>query len=231
MAFLISKRNIPMLRIRGLGLSLAAITLLHLYWISCQLGYVVGSLAPGDAEYWIMGTYFPFGIALFQAANARFLYVAKAQSKYAEPDRRGPQPRKAGIVNKYKRLDYTSKMLIAVGLGMVFQVGFLSTHKLSSYVANQHCSSSSLFSCTSFPASSTATLVFPAPKLTALRWSRRWLWARDGSGGQLASGNSSGPGVSLPIFCTNLATFTTLKVGDSRLSVAPFPDSMPLRCG
>lgn len=124
MAYLIRKRHVPMLRIRGLGLSLAAITLLHLYWISCQLGYVIGALAPGDAEYWIMGTYFPFGIALFQAANARFLYVAKAQSKYAEQDRRGPQPRKAGIINKYKRLDYTSKMLIAVGLGMVFQVSF-----------------------------------------------------------------------------------------------------------
>lgn len=122
MAYLISKRHLPIMRIRGLGLSLVAITLLHLYWISVQLGYIIGALAPGDAEYWIMGTYFPFGIALFHASNTRFLHVAKAQKKYATKQNPGLKPRGKGIIATFKRMDYTSKMIVVVGLGMIFQV-------------------------------------------------------------------------------------------------------------
>lgn len=122
MAYLYSKRHLPLMRIRGLGLSLVAITLLHLYWISVQLGYIVGALAPGDAEYWIMGTYFPFGIALFHASNTRFLHVAKAQKKFASQKNAGLRPRGKGFVATFKRMDYTSKMIIVVGLGMLFQV-------------------------------------------------------------------------------------------------------------
>ncbi|EJP64787.1 uncharacterized protein BBA_06356 [Beauveria bassiana ARSEF 2860] len=130
MAFLIRKRHLPMIRMRGLGLSLTAITLLHLYWISGQLGYIIGAMAPPDAEYWIMGTYFPFGIALFHASNTRFLHVAKRQEKFATNGNSrsssggGGMKQKAGpgLINKLRRLDYTSKMLILVSIGMLFQL-------------------------------------------------------------------------------------------------------------
>jgi hypothetical protein len=37
---------------------------------------------PEDAEYWIMGTYLPYSIALFHTSNSWFLHVAKHQWKY-----------------------------------------------------------------------------------------------------------------------------------------------------
>lgn len=122
MAFLIRNRNLPILRVRGLGLSLFAITLLHLYWISGQLAYIIGAMGPPDAEYWIMGTYFPFGIALFHASNTRFLHVAKRQEKFARRRNAGLKPRGKGFINRFKRMDYTSKMCILVGSGMIFQL-------------------------------------------------------------------------------------------------------------
>lgn len=125
MSYLIARRNTPLLRIRGLVLSLSAITLLHLYWMSVQLGLILGPMAPAVAEFWIMGIYFPFGIALFHASNSRFLHVAQAQKKYArhgvakKPS--GPR-RRGGVLGLFRRLDYTSKILCVVGLGMLFQV-------------------------------------------------------------------------------------------------------------
>ncbi|KAE8132418.1 hypothetical protein BDV38DRAFT_275102 [Aspergillus pseudotamarii] len=72
----------PVLRVRGLPLSLSAIAVLHIYWVSVQFGCMIGALMPGDIEYWIMGTYLPCGIALFHASNSQFLYVAALQKKY-----------------------------------------------------------------------------------------------------------------------------------------------------
>ncbi|KAG7144682.1 hypothetical protein HYQ46_006573 [Verticillium longisporum] len=84
MAFLWTRRDMPILRIRGLPLSFGAVVCLHLYWIACQLGTSYGHLMPNGVEFWIMGIYLPFGIALFHASNSRFLHVAKAQMKYAQ---------------------------------------------------------------------------------------------------------------------------------------------------
>lgn len=125
MGYLFVKRDMPILRIRGLALSLCAISLLHMYWISVQLGYVDGPVTPGDAEYWIMGTWLPCGIAVFHASNSRFLHVARAQRRFAQ---RGTmsnvraEPHGTKLVARFHRLDYTTKMLVLVGLGMVFQV-------------------------------------------------------------------------------------------------------------
>jgi hypothetical protein len=81
-SFLLHNRQSAPLRIRGIPLSVGAVALLHGYWISVQLGYVVHDAMPGDAEYWIMGTWLPLGIALFHASNSRFLHVAKAQRRF-----------------------------------------------------------------------------------------------------------------------------------------------------
>ncbi|KAL7907328.1 hypothetical protein GGI35DRAFT_470561 [Trichoderma velutinum] len=128
MGFLIYQRRMPMLRIRGIGLSLSAISLLHLYWISVQLGYVLGPLYPGDTQYWIMGTYLPLGIGLFHASNTRFLHVAQRQKQYIDradilnaatatkPSNNG------GILCRFRGLDHTAKVIILVGSGMFFQL-------------------------------------------------------------------------------------------------------------
>lgn len=127
MGYLIAHRNAPTLRVRGIFLSLSAIVLLHLYWISVQFGVMVGPLMPGDAEYWIMGTYLPCGIALFHASNSRFLHVAKLQKKYAYRDTKlvDPTPSsgsKGGLIARFRRIDYNVRILIIVGAGMILQV-------------------------------------------------------------------------------------------------------------
>lgn len=124
MGYLIWNRHAQVLRIRGIGLSLTAVLTLHLYWLSVQLGYVLGAVTPGDAEFWIMGTYLPLGIALFHASNSRFLYVAKAQQRYLDHLVDGPveSRRAVGILARFKKLDYTSRIVILVGSGMCLQV-------------------------------------------------------------------------------------------------------------
>lgn len=125
MAFLIVNRNAPTLRVRGIGLSLSAIGFLHLYWISVQFGVMIANLMPGDAEFWIMGIYLSCGMALFHASNTRFLHVAHTQKKYVQNDESVNNEKstpKAGLVERFRRLDYSTKVLVVVGIGMLFQV-------------------------------------------------------------------------------------------------------------
>jgi hypothetical protein len=130
MTFLYKKRNTPTLRLRGLSLTFAGIILLHMYWITVQIGYSVGPLAPEVAEFWIMSIWYPFGIALFQAGNSQFLHVAKAQSRFARPPSqmktRYDEKRllqKASWFQRLKQMDYTKRMFVFVTMGMVVQVG------------------------------------------------------------------------------------------------------------
>jgi hypothetical protein len=132
MVFLYKKRDTPTLRIRGLPLTFAGIVLLHLYWITVQLGYSVGPLAPEVAEFWIMSIWYPFGIALFQAGNSQFLYVAKAQSRFARPpsqmstrydDKKRLEPNKTSWLGRLRKMDYSRKMFMFVTVGMAIQVG------------------------------------------------------------------------------------------------------------
>lgn len=129
MAFLFVNRKMPFLRIRGLALSFGAVTMLHLYWISVQIGLAIGSYVPDGAEFWVMGLYLPFGIALFHASNSRFLHVAKAQRRYAGTSGVLPQPEQKPcdgkdktLVGRFQKLDYTTKMLAVVSTGMLLQV-------------------------------------------------------------------------------------------------------------
>jgi hypothetical protein len=124
MAYLIVRRDTPMLRIRGLGLSLSAIVLLHLYYAPVQFGTMIGPIMPGDAQFWIMGTLLPCGIALFHASNSRFLYVAKLQEKFVYNDRQfNTFPRrKAGLIARFQRLDYNTRICLLVGIGMIGQI-------------------------------------------------------------------------------------------------------------
>ncbi|KAL2174195.1 uncharacterized protein P884DRAFT_294610 [Thermothelomyces heterothallicus CBS 202.75] len=137
MTFLYKKRNTPTLRLRSLSLTFSGIILLHLYWISVQIAYSVGPLAPEVAEYWIMGVWYPFGIALFHAGNSQFLHVAKAQSRFARPpsqmktryDEKRPV-RRPNIFQRIMQMDYSKRMFMFVTMGMTVQVssGIRSTN-------------------------------------------------------------------------------------------------------
>ncbi|KAH6957524.1 hypothetical protein BKA56DRAFT_502221 [Ilyonectria sp. MPI-CAGE-AT-0026] len=124
MIFLWRRRDMPILRIRGLPLSLLVITLLHLYWGAVQTVYVYFRLATPEVEYWIMSIYLPCGIALFHASNSRFLHVAKAQKELFASDAASIKSKRAktkSLICRFRSLNYTRKILILVGAGMSFQ--------------------------------------------------------------------------------------------------------------
>jgi len=83
MAFLHRHRQLPFLQIRKLGLIFCAVILLHLYAISCTLGITYGTMVPCEAQFWVMSIYLPFGMALLQAANSQFQYIASQQRRFA----------------------------------------------------------------------------------------------------------------------------------------------------
>lgn len=124
MTFLWVRRDMPILRIRGLPLSFAAISFMHLYWLAVQLGYWYGPLMPEVAEFWIMGIWFPFGIALFHASNSRFLYVADAQRKFIRSETPSIVIDRRSLLGRWRSIDYNRRTLITVFIGMGLQVSW-----------------------------------------------------------------------------------------------------------
>lgn len=124
MIFLWRRRDMPILRIRGLPLSFLAITLLHLYWGAVQTAYVWFPIATPQIEFWIMSIYLPCGIALFHASNSRFLHVARAQKELFASDSVSMMSKRAKTRSfcGFQSLDYTRKILVLVGAGMICQV-------------------------------------------------------------------------------------------------------------
>ncbi|KAI6750484.1 hypothetical protein HG530_014765 [Fusarium avenaceum] len=126
-----NRRN-QLLRVRGIGLSFIAIIILHLYWILGQIVYPIGRTIPTllayDIQYFFMGIWFPLGIALFNASNCRFLYVAKLQKQYM---RKHPKPtsRCNGSCSTwllrwqcyFRNISYEKRILILTTAGMVVQ--------------------------------------------------------------------------------------------------------------
>lgn len=132
-AFCWFNRHSPALRLRGLPLSLSAIVFLHAYWVLAQITYPIGGTMPVvlayDIQYFFMGIYFPLGIALFQASNMRFLHVAHLQRRYADPDffakTDGCNGASESWLCRLRNMNYTARIMIFIGLGMIFQVSQL----------------------------------------------------------------------------------------------------------
>ncbi|KAI5861623.1 hypothetical protein GGS23DRAFT_575912 [Durotheca rogersii] len=131
MVFLVANRRNPILKIRGLPLSLSAIFMLHLYWILAQITYPIGMTLPivlaYDIQYFFMGIWFPLGVALFHASNSRFLYVAQLQKQYISSPtlrrkRSGCNGGDTSWLCRFRNLDYPTKILVYIGLGMILQV-------------------------------------------------------------------------------------------------------------
>lgn len=122
MGFLWRRRNLPLIKVRGIRLSFTAIGFLHTYWMAVQLAYIANPF-PAQAQFWIMGLYLPIGISLFHASNSRFLYVAKQQRRFAQG---GGGP--AEGIDNHKKLGWwrlgghTKKMMPLIGVGVLIQV-------------------------------------------------------------------------------------------------------------
>lgn len=175
MGFLWLKRDLPFIKVRGIGLSFAAIGFLHVYYLAIQYAQMWTSFAE-QIEYWVMGIYLPIGIALFHASNSRFLHVAKQQRRFAgqnQIERINWFERRLGL----HRFRYTQRMMITVGIGMGIQVHEHTPERSSAgadrlqvrgrQLTTQH-RYSSLSSCTCCPESFTPHLVFLAPKSPAI---------------------------------------------------------------
>ena len=131
MGFLIYHRNDPIVRTRGLYLTIAAVCCLHPYW---ALGHMVVPVFPMvqisvmfNMQYFFMGLWLPIGIGLFQASNLRFLYVAKMQRQYTQGTgklevRVSKYDQKASLWQRFRALDYAKKVYFFVGIAIIVQV-------------------------------------------------------------------------------------------------------------
>lgn len=132
MAFCWFNRRSHILKVRGLPLSFGAITFLHMYWILSQITYPIGMTMPivlaYDIQYFFMGIWFPLGIALFHASNSRFLHVAKMQKQFMHPEQRssfGCNGSRSSWLCRLRNMDYTTRILGFIGVGMIAQVSLL----------------------------------------------------------------------------------------------------------
>jgi hypothetical protein len=129
MAFCWHNRHLPILKVRALPLSFGSVIFLHLYWILAQVTYPVGATMPiviaYDVQYFVMGTWFPLGIALFHAANLQFLRVAKLQKQFTHPDlkrKRISDGANSSWFHRIRNMDYNTKVMAFIITGMVTQV-------------------------------------------------------------------------------------------------------------
>lgn len=167
MAFCWYNRHLPVLRVRGLPLAFGAVAFLHLYWIMAQITYPIGATMPiviaYDVQYFVMGTWFPLGIALFHASNLRFLRVATLQKQYTLSNirkTRGCNGGHSSWLCRIRNMDYSTKTTAFITIGLVFQVGHVSW--LQPQTADKDCRHFSPSACGLHAASIIPPLVSPA---------------------------------------------------------------------
>lgn len=93
------------------------------------LGATMSVVTAYEIQYFVMGTWFPLGIALFHAANLRFLRVAELQKQFeaTRPVRRmRPSEGRCGSrvswMGRWRNAKYDDKIFALIGMGIVFQV-------------------------------------------------------------------------------------------------------------
>ncbi|KAH8673310.1 hypothetical protein BX600DRAFT_432942 [Xylariales sp. PMI_506] len=133
--FLHRHRRLPFLQIRRLPLVFTAIALLHAYGTLCMLGLTIGPAVPCEAMFWVMSLYLPFGMALLQAANSQFQYIATRQRGFAQfnnlEDYR-PSTKSMPIdpslswwrrtALRFQRMDKVTRVLVVIGIAMVVEI-------------------------------------------------------------------------------------------------------------
>lgn len=131
MTFLVRNRKLPFLRIRRLPLGILAVCTLHVYWCLCMLAYILNGYFPCSTEYWIMSTYLPVGIALYQANNTQLLHVAGFQQDLANPkafpaqhQRTAPARGWRSLVVRWKSYSATKRATTCIKIGIIAQVSW-----------------------------------------------------------------------------------------------------------
>jgi hypothetical protein len=130
MVFCLWNQHIPALRIRSLPLAFSGLLLLHLYWCMAQIVYPIGGTMPiviaYEVQYFIMGTWFPLGLALFHAANLRFLRVAELQKQFESTSPiarirsgKGARTSLTTWLGQWRAVKYDNKIFILLSIGMI----------------------------------------------------------------------------------------------------------------
>lgn len=72
-----SYRKKDAIRLRGVWLTIASVLAIHSYAAAIFIVYPLNGYYHCNTEFWYMSVFFPLGMAIFQAANARLLAVSK----------------------------------------------------------------------------------------------------------------------------------------------------------
>ncbi len=67
------------IRKRNVGLTIAAVLCLQVYWAVNMMIYPLNGAYPCDLNFWVMSIYFPLGVALYQLQNVQLLSVSARQ--------------------------------------------------------------------------------------------------------------------------------------------------------
>jgi len=128
--WLIVNRRLPSVKIRNVGLAIAAVGFLHTYLVKIFLAYTTNGHFTCRAEFWIMSIYLPFGIALFQANTVQLESISEEQqsllmresslSQDGTPVRRKPS---LTLRQRWTTATAAQRTYVYIAIGMAIQVG------------------------------------------------------------------------------------------------------------
>lgn len=125
-ACLIKLRNLTFIRMRNVTLAASAVSTIHVYLVLASLVYTLNGMYPCVFEFWVMSTYFPFGVALFQAQNLQLLELSCLQKQLIlDPLKvKAPLNKKglAGLRQRWSRMGMVSRTYLCIGVGIALQV-------------------------------------------------------------------------------------------------------------
>ena len=145
----ISKRNV--------GLTVAAVLCLQIYWSLNMIMYPLNGAYPCDLNFWIMSIYFPLGVALYQLQNVQLLSVSARQRELRrQPFRRSDRLTLRHLQfwryrHSWSEMTLLSKIYFGISISIVTQVRVFE-------VALQGPSKLTTTSRSSFPSSSSSCL-------------------------------------------------------------------------
>ncbi|KAF2849159.1 hypothetical protein T440DRAFT_138711 [Plenodomus tracheiphilus IPT5] len=114
-------------KIRNIKIVFAAVSILHVYLVLVLLVYAWNGLFPCQVEFWIMSLFLPFGMALFQACNAKVLTAYESQRRMTRNFLEGSRKRHVsstprGLYQAWTELDATRQVYFATLIGLVVSV-------------------------------------------------------------------------------------------------------------
>ncbi|KAI8932640.1 hypothetical protein NX059_010136 [Plenodomus lindquistii] len=127
LVLLYRNRSAFCVRIRNIKILFAAVSILHVYLVLVLLVYAWNGLFPCQVEFWIMSLFLPFGMALFQACNAKVLTAYQSQRRITQNFLEGSRKKRVsytprGLYQAWIELDATRQVYFATLVGLVVSV-------------------------------------------------------------------------------------------------------------